>query len=102
MILTVDDIAYIRLEINDLDSRIFTDDDLQIIAEKHTDMNLLIADLLELIITKADYWQNFNAGDLQYNPNSAIIQQIKNKIERLRSDIQTEYIKYYTEEDIPE
>jgi hypothetical protein len=94
MILTVDDIAYIRLEINDLDSRVFSDTDIQTIANQYNDINLVIAHLLELIITKADYWQNFNAGNLQYNPNSAIIQQIQNKINRLRADIVGGFIDY--------
>lgn len=95
MTLTADDIALIRLEINDLDSRIFTDDDINRIATKHDTIDLVIADLLELILTRADYWQNFTGGNLNYNPNSVVINRIKEKIQRLRADIQTEYITYH-------
>jgi len=97
MTLTADDIIYIRLEINDRDSRIFTDEELQLIANNYDDLNLVIAHCLENILANPEFWQTFTGGNLNYNPNSAVMQRIEAKIRRLRQgEIVESFIEYPT------
>lgn len=100
--LTSEQLLYIKLEINDKDGYLFSDEEINIYQNKHLkdgvyNINLIIQDLLENILTNKSEWSNYSTGNAENSPPINITKFYKDKIKRLRTIYKMKVSPHYND-----